>query len=212
MADDAATSTADRATPCRLSRELSSTSTAAGLTPAVPGSSALATYHHHRNAGTASDQSPPKIRTHRNTHAAPFAVPRLSRASPVGSEAEAALGTTERGPRAPHSRRAPGTRASARPPPTGPAAWPRSSAWCRPSFAPARGGRRGGTGGWLSPAPGYGSAATQGGRPRREEGWNVISRRNESEMPGWVVGVLFPLSFPWYSVYQGGLGGGAAYI
>lgn len=44
--DDAATSTVDRATPCRLSRELSSTSTAAcstALTPAVPWSSAVAT-------------------------------------------------------------------------------------------------------------------------------------------------------------------------
>jgi len=70
---DEAASTVDRATPCRLYRELSRRSTAAGsaaFTPTVPGSSGLATYHHQRNAAMASDQSsiPPRIRTH-TTHA-----------------------------------------------------------------------------------------------------------------------------------------------
>lgn len=142
---------ADRATPCRLSRELSSTSTAAaagpapGLTaaaPAVPDSSALATCHttqpHTHTHGCQSDQHPPptppsEIGEQRTTCSrASVSVPRLRRASPIGSEAAAPTG----GPRAPRS---PGKQAAAaRPPRTGPGgASPRSSAWSRPS-RPAR--------------------------------------------------------------------------
>lgn len=96
---------------------------------------------HTHTHGCQSDQHPPptppsEIGEQRTTCSrASVSVPRLWRASPIGSEAAAPTG----GPRAPRS---PGKQAAAaaaaRPPRTGPGgASPRSSAWSRPS-RPAR--------------------------------------------------------------------------